>query len=89
MQTRRSFLKFGAGAAAVGAFAPLSVSANSSDIKWDEEHEVVIVGSGFAGLAAAVEAGKLGAKDIVVFEKLGVYGGNSTLNAGQARCFSR
>ena len=87
MQTRRSFLKFGAGAAAIGAFAPLSVSASSSDIKWDEKHEVVIVGSGFAGLAAAVEAGKLGAKDIVVFEKLGVYGGNSTLNAGQA-CFA-
>ncbi len=87
MQTRRSFLKFGAGAAAVGALAPLTVSANSSDVKWDEEHEVVIVGSGFAGLAAAVEAGKLGAKDIAVFEKLGVYGGNSTLNAGQA-CFA-
>ncbi len=87
MQTRRSFLKFGAGAAAVGAFAPLTVNAQSSDIKWDESHEVVIVGSGFAGLAAAVEAGKLGAKDIVVFEKLGVYGGNSTLNAGQA-CFA-
>ncbi|MEC4727413.1 flavocytochrome c [Shewanella sp. D64] len=87
MQTRRSFLKFGVGAAAIGALAPLSVSANSSDVIWDEEHEVVIVGSGFAGLAAAVEAGKLGAKDIVVFEKLGVYGGNSTLNAGQA-CFA-
>lgn len=87
MQTRRSFLKFGAGAAAVGALAPLTVSANSSDFIWDEKHEIVIVGSGFAGLAAAVEAGKLGAKDIVVIEKLGVYGGNSTLNAGQA-CFA-
>ncbi|QPG59897.2 flavocytochrome c [Shewanella eurypsychrophilus] len=87
MQTRRSFLKFGAGAAAVGALAPLTVSANSSDVKWHEKHEIVIVGSGFAGLAAAVEAGKLGAKDILVIEKLGVYGGNSTLNAGQA-CFA-
>ncbi|WP_028773655.1 flavocytochrome c [Shewanella waksmanii] len=87
MQTRRSFLKFGASAATVGALAPLTAHAQSNQVEWDESHEVVIVGSGFAGLAAAVEAAKLGAKDIVIFEKLGVYGGNSTLNAGQA-CFA-
>ncbi len=87
MQSRRSFLKFGAGAAALGALAPLGANASQSSVRWDEEHEIVIVGSGFAGLAAAVEAGRLGAKDVVVVEKLGVYGGNSTLNAGQA-CFA-
>lgn len=87
MQSRRSFLKLGAGVAAAGALVPFSANANTAGVKWDETHEIVIVGSGFAGLAAAIEAGKLGAKDVVVLEKLGVYGGNSALNAGQA-CFA-
>ncbi|QIZ77946.1 flavocytochrome c [Ferrimonas lipolytica] len=87
MTDRRSFLKFGAGAAAAGALFPISSQASNGDTKWDQEYDIIIVGSGFAGLAAAVEAKRLNAKSVVVFEKMGVYGGNSTLNAGQS-CFA-
>ena len=48
---------------------------------WDEEFDVVIIGSGFAGLAAAIEAGKSGSS-VIVLEKMGVPGGNSTISGG-------
>lgn len=47
--------------------------------QWDETYEVVIVGSGFAGLSAAYECVKAGVKKIVVLEKMEAYGGNSAL----------
>jgi len=48
---------------------------------WDEEVDVAVVGSGFAGLAAAAEAAGLGAK-VVIFEKMSRYGGNSIRSGG-------
>ncbi|HQP31873.1 MAG TPA: FAD-dependent oxidoreductase, partial [Deltaproteobacteria bacterium] len=50
--------------------------------KWDETLDTVVVGSGFAGLAAAAEAAKGGAK-VVILEKMPVYGGNSVINGGE------
>ncbi|MEG0822773.1 MAG: FAD-dependent oxidoreductase, partial [Burkholderiaceae bacterium] len=47
--------------------------------KWDEEIDVLVIGSGFAGLAAAAEAAKAGAKTIIL-EKMPTYGGNSIIN---------
>ena len=38
-----------------------ATGASTSDISWDEECEVLVVGSGYAGLAAAYEAAKAGA----------------------------
>ena len=49
--------------------------------KWDESIDVVIVGSGFAGLAAAAEAVGQGSK-VVILEKMPTYGGNSIINGG-------
>ncbi|MFA6412195.1 MAG: flavocytochrome c [Syntrophales bacterium] len=49
--------------------------------KWDEEYDVVIIGSGFAGLAAAAEAGSRGNKVLIV-DKMPILGGNSIINGG-------
>jgi flavocytochrome c len=48
---------------------------------WDEEVEVLIVGSGFAGLSAAIEAGEAG-KKVMVIEKMKAPGGNSIISDG-------
>jgi flavocytochrome c len=48
---------------------------------WDESYDVVIVGSGFAGLAAAWEARKAGAS-VAILDKMRTPGGNSIINGG-------
>lgn len=54
---------------------------SASEVKWDEECEVLIIGSGYTGLAAALEAKNAGC-DVKIIEKMGVAGGNSSLAAG-------
>ncbi len=49
--------------------------------KWDEETDIIIVGSGFAGLAAAIEAKEAGSS-VIIMEKMKGYGGNSTISDG-------
>ena len=49
--------------------------------KWDNEADVVIVGSGFAGLSAALEA-RLAGATVLVVEKMGIAGGNSVICGG-------
>lgn len=44
--------------------------------------DILIVGSGGAGLAAAISAHEHGAKDILVLEKLGIIGGSTALSGG-------
>jgi flavocytochrome c len=84
--SRRSFIKqvgmVGAGMAATGAFAATAAAAPSQQA-WDVETDIVIVGSGYAGLCAAIEAADAGAKCIIV-EKEPLYGGNSILCAGNS-----
>ena len=90
--SRRSVLK---GAAALGAIAAgggvaLNLSLPGSaeaairklPAKWDEEVDVLIIGSGFAGLAAAAEASSRGRK-VLILEKMPTYGGNSIINGGE------
>jgi len=48
---------------------------------WDAEYDVIIIGSGFAGLAAAMEARKY-CSSIIVLDKMRVPGGNSTISGG-------
>ena len=48
---------------------------------WDEETEIAVVGAGFAGLAAAIEAAEAGA-EVRIFEKMSRPGGNSRINGG-------
>ena len=49
---------------------------------WNESYEIVIVGGGYAGLAAAYAAQANGAK-VLVIEKMPFLGGNSIINGGQ------
>ena len=86
--SRRDFLKATGGAVAftgIGAtgltLRPQKVSAAEAPAKWDEDFDVVVIGSGFAGLAAAIEAKDAGAS-VVVLEKMRVPGGNSIINGG-------
>jgi flavocytochrome c len=50
-------------------------------MKFDQETDVLVVGSGFAGLTAALEAHDAGAK-VVILEKRRVPGGNSIISGG-------
>ena len=54
---------------------------------WDESYDVVVVGGGFAGMAAAYASGTAGAKTLVV-EKLSNTGGNSAINGGQYAAYT-
>jgi flavocytochrome c len=48
---------------------------------WDEKYDVVVIGSGFAGLSAAIEAREKGAA-VLVIEKMKSTGGNSRISDG-------
>ena len=83
--SRRSVLKgalgAGAGVAAASILSPSILAAAPIPQKWDETFDVVIVGTGFAGLAAAIEAHDAGTK-VVILEKARVIGGNSMIASG-------
>jgi flavocytochrome c len=88
--SRRDFLKSTGGAAVIagaafGGLGALSKNASAAcdplPKKWDETYDVVVIGSGFAGLAAAIEAKNAGST-VTVLEKMPVHGGNSIINGG-------
>lgn len=85
---RRAFLKGSAAAGAAVATAgvatatlPETANAEGVPTKWNKEVDVVIVGTGHAGLAAAITAADAGAK-VVILEKLKkeYEGGNSKVS---------
>ncbi len=86
--SRRGFLKAGGMAAAAGmtlaGLAGKAQAAPSVEMpkKWDETYDVVIIGTGFAGLSAAVEARHAGA-NVMVLDKMRTHGGNSIINGGE------
>ena len=51
--------------------------------EWDSEVEVLIVGSGYAGLTAAIEANDAGSSSLIL-EKMPIVGGNSIRSGGGA-----
>ncbi len=87
--SRRGFLKGGAAAALGGVAAAALPSATEAapacaaalPRRWDTAADVVVIGSGFAGLTAAVEARVAGAS-VLILEKMPVHGGNSIINGG-------
>ena len=68
-----------AGAAALVGSAAFAAAPKTQN--WDETVDVIVIGSGFAGLAAAIEAKKAGA-NVIVLEKMATFGGNSIINGG-------
>lgn len=52
-----------------------------TQIKYDIETDVIVIGSGFAGLSAAIEAKNAGV-NVIVFEKMKAVGGNSIISDG-------
>ena len=87
--SRRNFLKTAGGVAAIAGLTASGIpmmaenaqAAEALPKKWDETYDVVVIGSGFAGLAAAIEARNAGAT-VVVIDKMPVHGGNSIINGG-------
>jgi fumarate reductase flavoprotein subunit len=91
---RRDFLKMGAAGVGVATMTGMVAcspaptgdegnggTVNAADIKWDKEADIVVVGGGGAGYAAAVEAMEAGAS-VIVLEKTVSPGGNTRLSAG-------
>jgi len=89
--SRRSILKGAVGMSVMAAAGSLALDLTTQKAeasilktipkKWDETIDVVVVGSGFAGLAAAAEAS--GARSqTVILEKMPTYGGNSIISGG-------
>ena len=52
---------------------------------YDETFDVIIIGSGFAGMACALKAGRAGLK-VRMLEKMSVVGGNSAICGGNVAC---
>ena len=57
----------------------------SKSFRWDKETDVLVVGSGYAGLSAAIEAQDAGAS-VMILEKMPTYGGNSIISGGVYNC---
>ncbi|MEE8717315.1 MAG: flavocytochrome c [Coriobacteriales bacterium] len=86
--SRRSFvgaagagMAMAASASAISSARASESSAADDDVKWDEETDVLVIGTGFAGMAAAIEAKEAGS-DVIIIDKMGMWGGNSSLNGG-------
>ncbi len=88
---RRSFLKTSllaglataSGALALNLAKPGTAEAAGHKLpkKWDETVDVLVIGTGFAGCAAAAQAATDGAK-VLIIDKMRTYGGNSIINGG-------
>lgn len=81
--SRRHFLHMGIGAAAAAPMAMLSqtAQAKTQDIVWDEEMDILVMGTGMAGQVAAIKAAETtpGLK-IVMADKMSRLGGSSIVS---------
>lgn len=80
--TRRTFMETTCALSAGLVFGSLAHASTKVPEKWDETCSLLIIGTGFAGLGAALESHYLGMKDILVVDKMPSAGGNSIINGG-------
>lgn len=85
--SRRSLLagSLAAGSLAVAGCGPREAITASEVKSWDIETDVLIAGSGAAGISAAIEARRAGA-EVLVLEKLTKLGGSSAMSGGVIYC---
>ncbi|MFA5181427.1 MAG: flavocytochrome c [Syntrophales bacterium] len=86
--TRRQLLAGTAAAVGIaggGLLLPGPLRAVEIPKKWDRKTDVVIIGTGYTGLAAAIEAHDAGAKTVII-EKSPIIGGNSVIASGALNC---
>ena len=57
------------------------IIAKRTETIWDAHTDVIVIGSGFAGLSAAIHA-KLCGASVIIFEKMLSPGGNSVISDG-------
>lgn len=81
MLKRGITLAAGVGATTISTHALASLCKPTSNQLFNEIFDVIVVGSGFAGMSAAVQAAEEGCSVLVV-DKMPVFGGNSTINGG-------
>lgn len=81
--TRRTFLKAGAALCGMAALSGRSVlAAEQGERPWTETFDVIVIGSGLAGLAAGLSALENGAGKVVILEKMGMEGGSTAISNG-------
>jgi len=82
--TRRDVVRalaFGAGAGMLASASDAAPVRADSTVRWDDTADLVIVGSGAAGISAALEARAQGL-DVLVLERFTIPGGSSSLSGG-------
>lgn len=77
--SKRGFLKIAA--ASVASTTALHIGTTQANTHWDQETDVLVIGYGGAGAAAAIEAHDAGAK-VLVIEKMPEAGGNTRASGG-------
>lgn len=82
--TRRSLLTAAAAVvpAAFGSAAVRAAQTAEKPAHWDRTVDFLIIGTGFAGFAAALEAHEIGIKEVLLIDKMPTIGGNSIINGG-------
>ena len=83
--SRRGFIKgtaAGVGSLALVHLGGREVQAAPPPKKWDREVNVLIIGCGVAGCAAAIAASDAGEKSVLVLEKMPYPGGAGLLSSG-------
>ena len=84
--TRRHLFKLAGGAALLSGLSAVQAAGPRSSIeKFDEQYDVVIVGSGFAGLTCALRCAEKN-YSVLLIEKMTILGGNSLICGGNFAC---
>lgn len=85
MTSRRALLGWGAAGLASWASPAAALLPQSSG--WTQRWDVVVIGSGGAGLAAAITALEAGAKRVALLEKTSLVGGHTTASSGSLNAY--